>query len=199
MCLDHDVSRLAKPGRKDLQNVPKVVVQQNSEHPIAFYDSGQYLVLNSTTYLANASEDLLKAICVLLNSNLISWFFKTVMTNNAGLTVNLLPNNLGLIPIPADLDLPLFSKLSDFLTHLRAVSESSPAESDKFQLWHEILVESLVVGAYFPHAIKDDPLYDRIQEAVASHISGSDEINVGANDVVVYAKNALKRLGFLQS
>ncbi|MFX0053631.1 MAG: Eco57I restriction-modification methylase domain-containing protein [Promethearchaeota archaeon] len=193
VCLNHDVARLAKPGRRDLQEIPKVVVQQNSEHPIAFYDSGNYLVLNSTTYLTDASEDLLKAVCVLLNSNLISWFFKTVLTNNAGLTVNLLPNNLGMIPVPKRLDLPFFSTLCDILTHLRASSDSA-----SFQFWHETLTETLVLGAYFPHLSKDSNGNHRIQEIVDS-ITSESIGSVLCDKAVNSAKIALKEFAFLQS
>ncbi|MFW9890334.1 MAG: TaqI-like C-terminal specificity domain-containing protein, partial [Candidatus Thorarchaeota archaeon] len=191
--LNHDLTRLAKPGREDLQQMPKVVVQQNSEHPIAFYDSGNYLVLNSTTYLTDASEDLLKAICVLLNSNLMSWFFKTVLTNNAGLTVNLLPSNLGMIPVPRRLDLSLFSSLCDALTRLRASFD--PA---RFQLWHETLVEALVVAAYFPHVVKDNNAGIRIQEIVDA-ITLEPIENVPYDEAVNSAKNALEEFAFLQS
>ncbi|MFW9913950.1 MAG: Eco57I restriction-modification methylase domain-containing protein, partial [Candidatus Thorarchaeota archaeon] len=192
VCLNHDFTRLAKPGRSDLQHIPKVVVQQNSEHPIAFYDSGRYLVLNSTTYLTDASEDLLKAICVLLNSNLISWFFKTVLTNNAGLTVNLLPNNLGMIPIPRKLDLTLFSTLCDVLTRLRASSDLA-----RFQLWHETLVEALVVAAYFPYIVKDSNASNRFQEIVDAIASEPIE-DFQYDEAVNSAKNALEEFAFLQ-
>ncbi|MFW9885100.1 MAG: TaqI-like C-terminal specificity domain-containing protein, partial [Candidatus Thorarchaeota archaeon] len=193
VCLNHDVTRLAKPGRRDLQELPKVVVQQNSEHPIAFYDSGNYLVLNSTTYLADASEDLLKAVCVLLNSNLISWFFKTVLTNNAGLTVNLLPNNLGMIPVPKSLDLTLFSTLCEVLSRLRASSDSAG-----FQLWHETLAETLVFAAYFPHIVKDSNTSHRIQEIANSIVSESFG-SVLCDEAVISAKTALEEFAFLQS
>ncbi|MFX1440089.1 MAG: Eco57I restriction-modification methylase domain-containing protein [Promethearchaeota archaeon] len=193
VCLNHDITRLAKPGRRDLQQIPKIVVQQNSEHPIAFYDSGRFLVLNSTTYLADANEDVLKAICVLLNSNLISWFFKTVLTNNACLTVNLLPNNLGMIPIPRKLDLTLFSTLCDVLTRLRASSDLT-----RFQLWHETLVEALVVAAYFPSIVKGNNASNRIREIVDAIASEPIE-NVPYGEAVNSARNALEEFAFFQS
>jgi hypothetical protein len=192
VCLNHDLTRLAKPGRRDLQHVPKVVVQQNSAHPIAFYDSGKYLVLNSTTYLTDASEDLLKGICVLLNSKLISWFFRTVLSNNAGLTVNLLPSNLGMIPIPRKLDLTLFSTLCDVLSRFRASSDLA-----RFQLWHETLVETLVVAAYFPYLFKDNNASDRIHEIVDAIVSEPVE-DVQYDEAVSSAKNALEEFAFLQ-
>jgi hypothetical protein len=197
--LNHNLAKLAKPGRKDLQDIPKVVVQQNSEHPIAYYDSGHYLVLNSTTYITNANEEFLKASCVLLNSNLISWFFRTVMTNNAGLTVNLLPNNLGMIPIPSEIDLPLFSALCDVLTRLKSASESNPEALVSFQLWHETLVESLIVAAYFPHLVKDNDEYDRFHELMVSLASQTLQSEAKGEEAVISAKNFLKGLEFLQS
>ncbi|MHA2386945.1 MAG: Eco57I restriction-modification methylase domain-containing protein, partial [Candidatus Thorarchaeota archaeon] len=195
--LNHNLAKLAKPGRKDLQDIPKVVVQQNSEHPIAYYDSGNYLVLNSTTYITNASEEFLKTTCVLLNSNLISWFFRTVMTNNAGLTVNLLPNNLGLIPIPSKIDLSLLSSLCDVLTRIKAASESNSADSARFQIWHETLVESLIVAAYFPHLVSNDNENDRFHELMISLASRTPESRANEEEAVISAKKVLKGFGFL--
>jgi len=95
---------LSKPGPSDLLQRPKVIVQQNSRKPIACYDDGHFLVLNSATYISEASQEMLKSVCVFLNSRLMGWFFRKVITNDAGLTVNLLPNNLGLIPLPKRFD-----------------------------------------------------------------------------------------------
>jgi hypothetical protein len=199
MYLNHDITKLAKPGRRDLQNTPKVVLQQNSAHPIAFYDSGNYLVLNSATYIANASEELLKTICVLLNSNLISWFFRTVMTNNAGLTVNLLPNNLGLIPVPFEMDLSLFSALCDSLSSYKAATVSNSEDSARFRLWHETLVESLVVSSYFPHLVRDISEYDRLQETIISLASSRYGNEAYDETTVLSAKRILRGFEFIQS
>lgn len=195
--LNHEITKLAKPGRQDMQYTPKVVLQQNSEHPIAFYDSGNFLVLNSATYMTNASEELLKTICVLLNSHLISWFFRTVMTNNAGLTVNLLPNNLGLIPFPSEIDLSFFSKLYDTLTRFRAASESNLENSDRFRLWHETIVESLVVAAYFPHLVGDCSEHDELQEAISTLASRTIESVTYDETTVHSAKKILKGFEFI--
>jgi hypothetical protein len=194
--LNHEITKLAKPGRQDLLDTPKVVLQQNSEHPIAFYDTGNFLVLNSATYIANASEELLKTICVLLNSNLISWFFRTVMTNNAGLTVNLLPNNLGLIPIPSEIDSSLFSTLCDGLTRFRAASESNPENSARFRFWHEVLVESLVVGTYFPHLLDDSSEYGELQDTIISLASSTLESRAYGETTFHSAKRILRGFEF---
>ncbi|MHA2140562.1 MAG: Eco57I restriction-modification methylase domain-containing protein [Candidatus Thorarchaeota archaeon] len=166
--LNHKIDALAKPGRVDLLEIPKVLLQQNAQHPIAFFDAGQFLVLNSLTYLSDASEGLLKGICVILNSNLISWFFRSVMTNNAGLTVNLLPNNLGMIPLPQNLDESLFSLICDMLTKLRLAFATSHYESNDFSIMHEIVAESLVIEAYFPHIFKEQEATHRLRPILNS-------------------------------
>ncbi|KXH73237.1 MAG: hypothetical protein AM326_00380 [Candidatus Thorarchaeota archaeon SMTZ-45] len=195
--LNYKPDELAKPGRRDLQHIPKVVVQQNSEHPIASFDSGRFLVLNSANYMFNASEEMLKTICVLLNSKLISWFFKTVMTNNAGLTVNLLPNNLGRIPIPSSPDLTLFSMLCDVLVHLKSASKSSLEESARFKIWHEILAETFVVEAYFPHLIKDKKVFNQLRIILNSLQSRSFDLGPFDEKIAVSAKRILKEFEFL--
>ncbi|UCH04342.1 MAG: N-6 DNA methylase [Candidatus Thorarchaeota archaeon] len=148
--LDYDRNRLAKPGRLGLLSMPKVIVQQNARNPVACYDEGKHLVLNSATYISEASRNVLKSICVFINSNLVARFFRTVMTNNARITVNLLPNNLGSIPIPESFDDLLYGKLCDVLTSLRSSEERSPSMNEVFHVWHSVIAEAAVQVAYFP-------------------------------------------------
>ncbi|MFW9845752.1 MAG: Eco57I restriction-modification methylase domain-containing protein, partial [Candidatus Thorarchaeota archaeon] len=152
MYLDYNRSALAKPGKSDLKVTPKVIIQQNSRSPIAYYDRGRFLVLNSITYLAGADEDVLKAICVILNSTFISWFFRTVMTNNAGLTVNLLPNNVGRIPYPHSPEVATLSSLCDILAEIKSNSERYQAD---FDTWHKIIAECAVLESYLPGLLGD--------------------------------------------
>ncbi len=131
----------------DLLQTPKLVVQQNSRRPIAYFDEGRFLVLNSATYVSEAPPDFLKSVCVFLNSGLVGWFFRKVVTNDAGLTVNILPNNLGLIPLPAHFDTRVFAWLCDMLTSLNGESEHIIfAEKESLQN----AADAAVLESYFP-------------------------------------------------
>jgi type I restriction-modification system DNA methylase subunit len=162
--IDYNRELLSKPGQIGLQELPKVILQQNSRSPIAYYDKGDFLVLNSTTYISDAEEDLLKSYCVFLNSHLIAWLFRKVMTNNASVTVNILPNNLGLVPIPVGYDSNLFSKLCDFLSSKRTEVIDASSIEEQFMMWHRNIVEAAVLEAYLPSHLPKQPMTKALQQ-----------------------------------
>jgi hypothetical protein len=150
-----------------LQELPKVILQQNSRFPIAFYDKGDYLTLNSTTYISDVEEDHLKSLlCVFLNSELIAWLFRKVMTNNASVTVNILPNNLGLVPIPVGYDSDLFSKLCDFLSSQRTGIADADSNEEHFMMWHRQIVEAAVLEAYLPSLLPEKQMTKTLQQTL---------------------------------
>ena len=176
--LDYDRDRLAKPGRIGLLSKPKILVQQNARNPVACYDEGQYLVLNSATYISEAPEDVLKSICVFVNSNLVSSFFRTVITNNARLTVNLLPNNLGSIPIPESFDGQMYGSLCDVLTILQSSRENSHGIDDVFYAWHDVVAEAAVQAAYFPDRDSSKAVTKRLRTLLKGAERLSDWIDI---------------------
>jgi len=176
--LDYDRDRLAKPGRVGLLSMPKVLVQQNARNPVACYDEGNHLVLNSATYIAEASEDVLKSICVFINSNLVASFFRTVMTNNARITVNLLPNNLGSIPVPKFFDSRVYGKLCDVLTTLRSSEKHSRDMNDVFSTWHDVIAEAAVQAAYFPNHIGPRVVTKKLRKILKDAVGLSDLMDI---------------------
>ncbi|MHA2371379.1 MAG: Eco57I restriction-modification methylase domain-containing protein [Candidatus Thorarchaeota archaeon] len=164
--IDYNRDLLSKPGQIGLQELPKVILQQNSRFPIAFYDKGDYLTLNSTTYISDVEEDHLKSLCVFLNSELIAWLFRKVMTNNASVTVNILPNNLGLVPIPVGYDSDLFSKLCDFLSSQRTGIADADSNEEHFMMWHRQIVEAAVLEAYLPSLLPEKQMTKTLQQTL---------------------------------
>jgi hypothetical protein len=192
--LDYDRNRLAKPGKPGLLLMPKVIVQQNARNPVAFYDEGKHLVLNSATYITEASEDILKSICVFLNSNLVASFFRTVMTNNARITVNLLPNNLGSIPIPESFDGRVYGRLCDLLTSLRLSEERSRDRSDVFQLWHSVIAEAAVQAAYFPERSDSRSVAEELHSLLKDSVKPSNLLDMcHTSHLVRSAMNGLEK------
>ncbi len=190
--LDYNRDRLAKPGKVGLLSMPKVIVQQNARDPVACYDEGKHLVLNSATYISEASEDVLKSICVFMNSNIVSWFFRTVMTNNAKITVNLLPNILGSIPIPEPHDGRVYGKLCDVLTSLRLSEERSQTISDAFHVWHSVIAEAAVQAAYFPQLNASKSITEELHSTLRGPLRISDALDISHNSLLT--RNALNGL-----
>ncbi|MFB6216179.1 MAG: TaqI-like C-terminal specificity domain-containing protein, partial [Candidatus Aenigmatarchaeota archaeon] len=95
----YEEEELNNPGDREEMESPKIILQQNSEAPTAFYD-GIY-VLNSCTYIQGEEENL-PAITGILNSKLMEFYFKASYTNFAHLTINILPNNLHSLPVVVD-------------------------------------------------------------------------------------------------
>ncbi|MFQ5831704.1 MAG: Eco57I restriction-modification methylase domain-containing protein [Candidatus Thorarchaeota archaeon] len=194
--LDYDRNQLAKPGRSGLREIPKVLVQQNARNPIACYDSGEYLALNSATYLADAPEDVLKSLCLLINSQLVAWFFRTVMTNNAKLTVNLLPCNLGAIPVPRLIDTKLLGALCDVLTSLRLAVEDSHYPHGVFSTWYEVIAEATVLDAYHEHQNRTRATTEGVRALLDDSLEISELADLKRNtSLVKTAQNTIKRLG----
>ena len=168
--INYNRNRLSKPGRVDLLSLPKVILQQNASRPIAYFDDGKHLVLNSTTYLADASPEILKSLCVFLNSQIMNWFFNTVITNNASLTVNILPNNLSILPIPNSFDVNLFAHLCSLLHSMRLDRKLSA----EFNVWNDMIAEAAVCEAYLPHIFKEKQIHELLQGMDFEEVSASE-------------------------
>jgi hypothetical protein len=97
--------------------------------------------------VSGAQPDILKALCVFLNSRLVAWFFRKVVTNDARLTVNLLPNNLGIIPVPMRFDVPVLAWLCDMLTALYEEPEQNSIEETESL---RNAADAAVLESYFP-------------------------------------------------
>jgi len=182
--LDYRRDKLSKPGPTGLLQKPKIVLQQNSRYPIAFFDDGRFLVLNSATYVSGAQPDILKALCVFLNSRLVAWFFRKVVTNDARLTVNLLPNNLGIIPVPMRFDAPVLAWLCDMLTALYAEPEqSSIAETESLRN----AADAAVLETYFPQLF---PKMDTIRtlSSAANRAKTSKSLVAARTDIILRAR-----------
>ena len=193
MYLDYSRESLAKPGPANMQRLSKVVVQQNARNPIASYDEGRSLVLNSATYISEAPEEFLKSLCVFLNSGLVRWFFRKVMTNNATVTVNVLPNNLGRTPVPASFDRTVLAWLCDLLISGAVESEDSEAKKAEYREWWRTIGEAVVLEAYLPELFPGM----RVTRALSSFIlnNPSPEQGVlassGRESLSAIAKNVL--------
>ncbi len=169
MYLDYSRESLAKPGPGNMQEIPKVVVQQNAMNPIAYYDEGKSLVLNSATYISEAPKDFLKSLCVFLNSGLVWWFFRKVMTNNATVTVNVLPNNLGQAPVPMSFERTVLAWLCDRLMSGAVQSQDSEIKKAEYREWWRTIAEAVVVEAYLPGLFPST----RVTKALSSFILDS--------------------------
>jgi hypothetical protein len=86
-------------------NSPKILTQQNSESPIAYFDDKGVFALNSCTYITSENEEALKSITGILNSNMMEFYFKATYTNFARITINILPNNLHPLPVKISKDI----------------------------------------------------------------------------------------------
>jgi type I restriction-modification system DNA methylase subunit len=190
--INYKPRQLAKPGRTDLLKCPKVVLQQNAMGPIAAYDIGTYHVLNSVTYLADAAPEMLKALCVILNSKLVDWFFQLVMTNGSKVTVNILPNNLGPIPLPKRIDTDLFSRLYDALVVLRKEFKRSSGVSDAFEILHQKIAETVVQEAYFLSSKKNVDISRDVTTALEGSPSLQKSLKLSKDEALI--ARATKRL-----
>jgi type I restriction-modification system DNA methylase subunit len=103
--INYDVENLNNPRDPKTMTSSKILVQQNSESPIAYFDDEGIFALNSCTYIESEDEDVLKSLTGILNSKLMEFYFKATYTNFATITINILPNNLHPLPIVVSQDI----------------------------------------------------------------------------------------------
>lgn len=105
------------------------------------------------------------------------------MTNNARITVNLLPNNLGSIPIPESFDGRVYGKLCDVLISLRLSEERSRDMNDAFHVWHNVITEAAVQAAYFPERDDSKNVRDELHTMLKGSLRLSDVLDISHNSL----------------
>ncbi|MFW9886762.1 MAG: Eco57I restriction-modification methylase domain-containing protein [Candidatus Thorarchaeota archaeon] len=148
--VDFRPSELAGARDPNLIEWEKLVTQQNSIVPTIVYDPGEFYVLNSATYIMPwEDKDVdLKALCIILNSPLMQWFFQTVITNYSTITINILPNNLGLLPIKLPEKTKPWHALFQYMTTLAALRTRHDLADELFSFYDTNVVKNLVDELY---------------------------------------------------
>lgn len=101
----YDRQKLHRARDENLFLVPEKLITQRiggSSNPlIVGYDNEQFYTFNSTNLLIPRSNSAvsLKVICLLLNSKLLNWYYRTQFSNNSTLTVNISKTFLEQLPI----------------------------------------------------------------------------------------------------
>ncbi|MDW7776748.1 MAG: TaqI-like C-terminal specificity domain-containing protein [Methanosarcinales archaeon] len=165
--INYEFDELSNPRFPELNFTPKLITQQNSMYPTVFYDYGSFYVLNSATYMvARQENNNLKSVGNILNSNLISYFFRTIFTNFSSLTNNILPNNLGLIPIKkSKIHHKLLSEFCECVQFLSIVN----GEEDLYFFYDE-LSNALVYELYFSSKFTADGIPTDLAAKLTPHL-----------------------------
>ena len=100
------------------------------------------------------------------------------MTNNAKITVNLLPNNLGSIPIPESFDSRVYGKLCDVLTSLRLPEVRSQDANNAFRVWHNVIAEAAVQAAYLPERTKSRSVSEELHTMLKGSLGISELLDL---------------------
>lgn len=148
--IDYRPSELAGARDPKMIEWEKLVTQQNSIVPTIVYDPGEFYVLNSATYIVPWEEKNvnLKALCLILNSPLMRWFFQTVITNHSTITINILPNNLGLMPIKLPKRDEPWQTLFQYMTALSAIRTQHDLADELYTFYDTNTVKNLVDELY---------------------------------------------------
>ncbi|MBR8713640.1 Eco57I restriction-modification methylase domain-containing protein [Porphyromonas levii] len=80
----------------------KIIVANMTKTIEAFFDKGEYLAGKSTTIILNENSKKIKALCAILNSKLIAFWFKINFNSlkMSGDCINIGPSQLMQLPIP---------------------------------------------------------------------------------------------------
>lgn len=145
---ESDLKRI-NPGRLKQSSSPKIIIAGMSLRIEALFDKGEYCAGKSTTIIIGDTKRL-KTLTGILNSKIVS-FWQNKYFNSlsmAGGYFNIGTNEISLIPIPNDMDLPLpqISNAVDYLMFQRKIDENS--------IFFESLIDAMVYEVYFPEEIK---------------------------------------------
>lgn len=170
---------LSHPLDKELINQEKIVTQQNAMFPTVFYDKGEYYVLNSGTLILpikKTDSKLIKFILLLLNSKLIQYIFMTIFTNRSTLTINILPNNLELIPLIIPKSLEVYLKLADYMNYLNETEDRRIKYEKLIQFIDDNIIDSLIYELYFKN--QDLQLDRSLEESLSDYITHEADIDI---------------------
>ena len=129
---------------------PKIIIAGMSLNIEAFYDKGVYCAGKSTSIILGEACKL-KTITGVLNSKIISFWFSKYFNSlsMAGGYFNIGNNEIGLIPIPINIEIPILQIANsvDYITFLKVDDNS---KSNCF----ERLIDAMVYELYLPDEIK---------------------------------------------
>ncbi|NWF95660.1 MAG: N-6 DNA methylase [Candidatus Thorarchaeota archaeon] len=172
-------TELSGPRNADMYAWEKLVTQQNSKYPVVAYDRGGHFVLNSATFMVCRDDVVvdLRTLLLILNSRLLQWVFRTMMTNRSEVTVNILPNNLGLLPIRLPERTDCWRVLADYMTLLAGMTDNAEDRA-LFEALDRKVVDPLVEELY----LRDD---HQLEFLIASHIVPIEGMSESAARAVV--------------
>ena len=160
----YERKNLHRARPEDVFSQKKIMIQRISGgiKPIkASYDPGIYYSFSSINNL-QIKDDLqeiypLKYILLILNSNLINWFYAKNFSNNSELTVNISKTYLEEIPIVKSQDISIFIVIAEYLQFLfqyyQIEKEKSIFKDDLINFFYNIS-NGIIYELYFRQNLK---------------------------------------------
>jgi len=87
-------------GRPDYFNRPKIVIRRTGDHIVAAFDDKGYYFSNNAFVCLPLKDINLKYIIGILNSKLITWFFRAIQPRKGRIFAELKINQISQFPIP---------------------------------------------------------------------------------------------------
>lgn len=127
--------RYSRPMHKEYYNLPKLYCNRRDCGNNFCYDDGfDYLGFSNMTVIFETNKDYkIKYILALLNSNLLSFRYKSIGKQTGGGSYEYFPNGVGKLPIPAvnDTKQQEFAKLADQMMIAVKKQHKAVSEQDK--------------------------------------------------------------------
>jgi len=129
----------------------KIIIAGMALRIEAFYDHGEYCAGKSTSIILGEEKEL-KTLTGILNSNTVTFWFSKYFNSlsMSGGYFNIGNNELGLIPIPKKIQLPInaISRTVDYISFLKINLNAKNSFFEK-------LTNAMVYELYFPEEIKE--------------------------------------------
>ncbi len=155
--LKWDPSKINRTRPQHVWDAEKKIITQRisgGKKPLVVaLDISKYRTFNSVNNIILRSNfnNLYESLEVILNSDLINWYYANNFSNNSDLTVNISKTFLEVIPISKNINENWINNLSKFSTYLRFTAQRSLKNFKKIQE----ISNALVFNLYFPDHMKE--------------------------------------------
>lgn len=162
---------------KIFQKPEKLIMQTIANNLTVAYDNKNYYPL-STCIAIIPKDDLdnkfsIKYLLLLMNSNLMNFYYDFVFNLGAHLTTEISVNNINRLPLKLLDDYEIFDLLSDFMVQMNR-NESLREENEKLISFLDDLINLLIFKAIFSDKFQADSLNTDLFNRVSQHIASAN-------------------------
>jgi hypothetical protein len=155
------------------QKPEKLIMQTISSNLTVAYDNKQYYPLSTCiAIIPKAIEDnsfSIKYLLLLMNSNLLNFYYDFVFNLGAHLTTEISVYNINRLPLRSLQDYGLFNILTDYMNQMNE-NKASRDDNKKYIAFLDDLINNLIYEIFFFDKFQSDGLNTNLINLVSQHL-----------------------------